>query len=335
LEMLPGATGTSSVSQRLLGSQLQDLKGKTVTTGAWIWASAPTEASLPILSDGNQIILKQVKVGVSPAFYASRGTISKDAGSIQVILQAMPAQAQNEAITIYYDGIILLKGEWPLDSVPVFEDPQAEKGNWGNLPFRNMVRNASAEWSSPYVRPWVELLSKRFPWSAHLSPTLFVNALLDPQNSSWVYRATASSLFHTFWGDFAWESIRLPAICYAILKWVSVLTILSSTIALWKIGSLKPVSLRLALVWMGLAMLLIWLSVFIRGLPSLFGQIYIPSARYGFPAIIPTMIFLSGGWFVWLHRQSWLKLSIYLFLVGFVIIDIVSFITIIHFYQAL
>ncbi len=226
LETFPGATGSSSVSQRLLGIQVQELKGTTVTIGAWIWASAPTEASLPILSDGNQIILKQVKVGVSPAFYASRGTISKDAGSAQVILQAMPAQAQNEAITIYYDGIILLKGEWPLDSVPVFEDPQAEKGNWGNLPFRNMVRNASAEWSSPYVRPWVELLSKRFPWSAHLSPTLFVNALLDPQNSSWVYRATASSLFHTFWGDFAWESIRLPAICYAILKWVSVITIL-------------------------------------------------------------------------------------------------------------
>jgi len=91
-------------------------------------------------------------------------------------------------------------------------------------------------------------------------------------------------------------------------------------------------SWKLAIAWLGLAMLTIWLSVFIRGFPSLFGQIYIPTARYGYPAIIPTMMFLSG-WYAGLPRQRWLKLSAYLYFVGFLILDLISIITIVSFYK--
>jgi hypothetical protein len=333
IDTTPGTTEISSVSQRLLGSQVNGLKGKPVTIGAWIWSSSPIQANLPILSDGHQNTFQQVNVDTHPSFHASHAMITEDATSVSVILQAASARGQNEVVTIYYDGIMLLEGEWPLDTSPVFDNSFAVQGNWGNHPFRNLVREASAERAGPFVRPWVEIFSKRFPWAVHLSPTRFVNALLDPQNSLWVYRATASSLFHTFWGDFAWESIRLPSICYTILKWITLLSILSTSIALFTIGRIKSISWRLAIAWVGLTMLIIWLSVFIRGLSSLFGQTYIPSSRYGFPAIIPTMMFLCCGWFTWLHRNRWLRLSVNLFFVGFLILDIISFITIINFYK--
>ena len=333
LETLPGSTETSSVSQPLLADQVQELKGKTVTIGAWIWASAPTQARLPILSDGLQMIVQQVNVDVRPSFHASQAMIAEDANRVWVILQAVPVQGQNEAVTIFYDGIILLEGEWPLETSPDFDNPRAEQGNWGNRQFRNKVRNASAEWAGPFVRPWVEMSSKRFPWAAHLSPTLFVNALLDPQNSSGIYRATASRLFQTFWGYFGWGHISLPSICYNVLKWITVLSLLIAPLGLWSISRMKSMSWKLAIAWLGLAMLTIWLSAFIRGLPSLFGQIYIPTARYGYPAIIPTMMFLSIGLCAGLSRQSWLKLSAYLYFVGFLVLDLISITTIINFYK--
>jgi len=333
LETLPGSTETSSVSQLLFADQVQELKGKTVTVGAWIWASAPTQASLPILTDGHQTIVQQVNVDVRPSFHASQAMIAEDANRVWVILQAVPAQGQNEAVTIFYDGIILLEGEWPLEMSPVFDNPRAEQGNWGNRQFRNMVRNASAEGAGPFVQPWVEMLSKRLPWMAHLSPTLSVNALLDLRNSSGIYRATASRLFQTFWGRFGWGNISLPSICYNILKWITVLSLLSAPLGLWNISRMKSMSWKLAIAWLGLTMLTIWLSAFLRGLPSLFGQIYIPTARYGYPAIIPTMMFLSIGWCAGLPHQNWLKLSAYLYFVGFLILDLISIITIVSFYK--
>jgi len=82
-----------------------------------------------------------------------------------------------------------------------------------------------------------------------------------------------------------------------------------------------------------LAMLTIWLSVFIRGLPSLFGQIYIPTARYGFPAIIATLMFLSVGWCAGSSRQRWLNLVPYLYFIGFLLLDLISILTIVGFYK--
>lgn len=333
LETLPDSNVTTSVSQLLLADQVQELKGKTVTIGAWIWASAPTQATLPILSDGLQTIVQQVNVDVRPSFHASHGMIAEDANRVSVILQAVPAQEQNETVTIFYDGIILLEGEWPLETSPVLGNPQAEQGIWDNRQFKNVIRNASAERAGPFVRPWVEITSKRFPWAAHLSPTHFTNALLDPQNSRRIYRATAPRLFQTFWGYFGWGHISLPPICYNVLKWITMLSLLGVPVGLWSAGRMKSMSWKLTIAWLGLTMLTIWLSVFIRGLPSLFGQIYIPTARYGYPAIIPTMMFLSTGWCAGLPHQRWLKLSAYLYFIGFLILDLISIITIVGFYK--
>ncbi|MDE3090564.1 MAG: DUF2142 domain-containing protein [Chloroflexota bacterium] len=333
LETPLGSAETSRVSQPLLADQVQELKGKTVTIGAWIWATAPTQAQLPMLSDGYQASVQQVNVDVRPSFHASQVMIAKDADRVSVILQAVPTQGQNEAVTVFYDGIILLEGEWPLETPPVFDDPRGEQGNWGNRQFRNRIRNASAEWAWPFVQPWVEMLSKRFPWAAHLSPTSFVNALLDLQNSSGIYRATVSRLFQTFWGYFGWGHISLPSICYQVLKWITVLSLLTFPLGLWSIGRMKSMSWKLTMAWLGFAMLTIWSSVFIRALPSLFGQIYIPTARYGYPAIIPTMMFLSIGWCAGLPSQRWLKLCTYLYFVGFLVLDLISIMTIVSFYK--
>ena len=332
LETFPGANETASVNQVLLSDQVNEIKGKTVTIGAWIWASEPTKAYLPVLNGGNLQLEAQVSVDKRPTFFSSKVIIPADADRVSVILQSIPSPAQKTGINIFYDGIILLEGNWPNETAPVFKDAGATHGAWGARSFTNLIRNASAEQASPFVRPWLEKLSKRFPWAAHLSPTQFVNALLDLQNSGWIYRATASSLYRSFWGDFAWESVRLPAIVYTVLKWFTLLSILSSCLALWIAGSKKSINWILAMGWVGLAMLIIWVSVFIRGLPSLFGQIYIPPARYAYPAIIPTIMFLSLGWFIWIKRLHWQKWGVYPFLAGFLILNVIAIITITNFY---
>jgi hypothetical protein len=333
LETLPGSTEPNSVSQPLVSDQLRELKGKPVTIGAWIWASASTQAYLPAVSDGSPLILEQVEVDDHPSFHASQAMIIDNATRAWVVLQAAPAEGQNEAITIFYDGIVLLEGEWPLESAPVFDNSSAEEGKWGDRQFQNVVRNASAEKAGLFVRPWVEKLSKRIPWLAHLSPTLIVNAVLDLQSSTGIYRATVIRLYQTFWGYFGWGHIGLPSICYNILKWFTVFSFLIAPLGLWSLGRLKPKSWKLAMAWLGLAMLTIWLTVFMRGLPSLVGQIYIPTARYSYPAIVPTILILSIGWFVGLSRQRFLKWSVFLFMAGFLLLDLISIITIVNFYK--
>ncbi len=39
-----------------------------------------------------------------------------------------------------------------------------------------------------------------------------------------------------------------------------------------------------------------WGSTIMRGINSLYGQVFIPTARYAYPAIIPTLLLLLVGW---------------------------------------
>jgi len=142
-------------------------------------------------------------------------------------------------------------------------------------------------------------------------------------------------LYQSFWGSFSWGNVPLPSFCYIVLKWFTLFSLLIAPLALWVSGRLKSTSWKLVIAWLGLAMLIVWAITFIRGLPSLIGLYYIPPARDAYPVIIPTMMFLSGGWYVWLNRSHWLKFMLYLFIIGFIGLDLISILAIINFSRIL
>ncbi|MCL5951114.1 MAG: hypothetical protein M1132_05205 [Chloroflexi bacterium] len=321
----------SEVSQPLPDEKGKQLYGKRVTIGAWIWASVPVLAHLPMLSDGNQTVDHQEAVGVEPSFHVVQATVSSEVKQITIILRADQFLGNGKPVTVYYDGVVLLKGEYSPEGTILFSDPQGNRGTWDGQPFTNLVRDGSGEITWPSVRPWVEKLSKQFPWTAHLTPTGLVASLLDWQVTRVIYASTAEYLFETFWGRFGWGHIPMPSSCYDLLKIVLLLGLAGAVLLLWQKYWHQTAPRRLALGWLGVTTVALWIIVFVRGFFGLIdGIFFIPAARYAFPVVIPTLIILTAGWWVWLGRFR--KFYAVACGVGFVLLNMVSLGTILRFY---
>ncbi len=330
----PVASGASEVRQPLLSDEVERIRGKTVTLGAWVWASAPVRLRLPALSfNGQSAAQWQGTVGVNPSFYAGRWIVPSDAKRITVILSADPTGAPSAPVIIYYDGIVLLDGDWPGEAPPAFTSTQGEQVLWGGREFTNPIRNASAEDAWPWVRPWVQQLSRRFSWSAHLSPSLLLDSFLDRQYTGWIYSQTAWRLFTTFWGSFGWGGIALPGAWYNGLAIATALGLLGAAFGAARRCARWKFPWQNALLWLALAGLAVWGPVMLRGLFStLDSKSYIPTARYGFPAMLPTILAVTAGWQFLLSRKPWL--SALLLTAGLAVLDVAAVITILSFYRA-
>jgi hypothetical protein len=270
-----------------------------------MWASEPITVAGPALSDYTQTSHGSVTLSTQPAFYAWSATLAADAQSAQIVLQPSPESALTHPVAIYYDGIVLTPGERPLDQAPVFAGPAADRGTWGGAVFVNYARNPSAEAAWFSVRPWAEALARRVAEN-HISPTILVGGLLDWSSTSGLYTTTASRLFNTFWGSFAWGHVALPRIWYNSLAWITGLGVLAAGLRLARSWRWLGRVCQIALLWLGLALAAIWGIVLVRGLFTIFDPVpYIPTARYAYPAIIPTLLLLVAGWSYWpRHTRS-------------------------------
>jgi hypothetical protein len=253
------------------------------------------------------------------------------------LLQPQPESAIAHPVTIYYDGLLLTTGDRPLDQAPVFASPAADSGTWGGQPFVNYARNASAETAWLSVRPWADALARRVAES-HISPSILLGGLLDWPSTSWLYTNTVRRLFNTFWGSFAWGHVALPAVWYNLLAGITGLCVLAAGLRLahsW--GGLGRVR-QTALLWLGLALVAVWGIVLVRGLFTILEPVpYIPTARYAYPAIIPTLLLIAAGWSYWPRRlpplsRAFEALPPLAFWLGFLGFDLASVTTIILYY---
>jgi hypothetical protein len=95
----------------------------------------------------------------------------------------------------------------------------------------------------------------------------------------------------------------------------------------------------MALLWLALAGMAIWGTVLVRGLLSSLDPVpYIPTARYAYPVIIPTLLLLVAGWSYWPGRrlarnQALRALRPLVFWLGFLSLDIAAVTTISVFYS--
>ncbi|MCJ7434054.1 MAG: hypothetical protein MUO77_11255, partial [Anaerolineales bacterium] len=203
-----------------------------------------------------------------------------------------PAQHTENSI-IYYDGLVLTQGKFS-EIPPVFVDKNVDTGIWDGNEFTNLLRNGSAELSGPRVRSWVDTYTRSIP-NLGGKISIVLDALLDQQGTSWYFRSAFSSMYQTFWSKFAAGKVFLLSFyAYKILQYLSLLAILG-------------VLLRIVVDWKGLpwdiavpfvlSVLFMWGSTFLRGTPelALFTNV-IPWARYAFPSIIPTSVFICAGW---------------------------------------
>jgi hypothetical protein len=326
--------GQYELRQIIPRQTVRNLEGKTLTLGVWIWASQPVKARLPLLIEPYQqnYPFQEVQLGLEPTFYAVSSVMPITRNRTWVTLS--PLTKAPSGITVWYDGLVLAEGERPLTEPPQFATSTANEGVWGGKPFVNLLRNASAEASWPRVRPWAdEFGSKIFPDRGR--PALMLYTLLDQSAAGWYYRETGENLLRTFWAMFGWGHVPLWGYApYRPLGAITLLGLLGAAIPLWKKRKTLPWD---ALAFFALTMLGVWGLAWLRGSIYIFYKSFIPGARYVYAAIIPTLLVLIAGWSalgeqVGRRWKLFQRGQILIYLSFYVVLDIYSWVSIIHYY---
>lgn len=289
-QLIAAPGDTARIFQILPGTAVKRLKGRAATIGAWMWASQRITATGPVFFDGSTQSSQTFELGKEPQFVAFQFQVPDNIKRGQIIL-AFTNKDLNVPVTIYIDGVVLSPGKRPVDEPPRFSTSRLDHGQWGERQFINLARNTSAEDSGPWIRPYAERAIQRYLIG---EPSLILGALLDWPGGEWYYRTASKNLFQTFWAVFGWGQIHLkPAWIYYILGIVTLLGMIGALLAL--IRRRFKISWEIAL-FLGVTVLWMWGAAFTRGLGSLVGEVFIPSARYAYPAVIPTVLILCYGW---------------------------------------
>lgn len=315
------------------------LQGQEVTVGAWMWADRPLLASSPVLNTfaGLKKYQTTAELTETPQFVAFTAPIEGDAQRNFISLAPL-VQAGEAPTNVYFDGIVVVPGRWPLDQPPEFADSRGETGIWGGQPFQNLLRNPSAETAWVRLRPWVDRLGVRLlPDKGANQPSVTLYYFLDQAGTAQFQRESIQVLFRTFWARFGWGHVPLlHPWAYGLILVVMLSGILAALAALWRLRKSFP--WRSAFL-LGLALLGISLQTLMRGAnyPTQLRAIYYPTARYAYPAIIPALLWLNLGWYeIGRGLKNGLRLPgqalAGLYIAGWVIFDLYAILSIARFY---
>jgi hypothetical protein len=289
----------------------------------------------------DQEFSENILVTETPQFYALSFTPKDNTQRLWITLQPFKNLDIDNPVDIYYDGVILVEGEFPLDKAPQFTE-DGSSGTWNGTQFMNLVRNPSAEISWFYLRPWVDSLGSQIfsDYQGQEGISLIVYTLVDWPSSGWFYLMEMENLFRTFWAKFAWGHVSLigdkP---YRLLLIITSISGVGMAVAFWQRRKrLTELSWDVYFL-LGVALVLIWGMALARGISYIFsGWGGFVVARYTYPVIIPSVLILSVGWLVLLEfvenklmLASWIKHMVYFF--GLLALNIISWISISTFYH--
>jgi hypothetical protein len=314
---------------------ISEMKGSTVTLGAWIWSTQPGEAITPIFGDGIKNYSKKIKITTEPTFYAFQAKVNESSFRAYVLLPANITP--NEAgVSLFYDSIILVLGERPVNEVPELSDDDAVSGYWGGEPFTNLLRNSSAEAGTIRVQSWLDDVFRRFT-TYYTGPSFNLHYLLDFKNIFWHFQLTIHRLFSTFWGQFGWGHVPLllGSKPYRLMALLTFFAVFGAVV--FALRNRKTLPWVFVLIF-GLSILGIWGMAYLRSTGHLsVPWFYLPVARYGYPAIIPTMLMFGVGIIEllrigmrWFHTPPITRYLLYLGLILF--LNVVSLYSIVKFY---
>ena len=321
----------------------RELAGQPLTLGAWMWANRSAQVNLPefhVYGSQEQVFTQQVVVGTRPEFFAFTFIPTGETWRAWVSLSPSVSMPTKSPVRVYYDGLLLVEGDW-LDRSPAqFISDTGESGYLGAHPFTNLLRNPSGERAWMQVQPWVDDYGQKvFPDYGSNSPAVALFTLADWRGAGWYYRVSLGNILRTFWGKFAWGHVPLlghkP---YRALGIVTALGLLGAGVLLWRKAGVLPFEELFVLL---LAVLGVTVLAFVRGSNYVLKPVpvFFPGARYIYPAIIPLVLLLAAGWlelFRILERRlnfpEWLKTAVYpLLLLG---LDAYAVLSILTFYSA-
>lgn len=323
------------LSAPLLPDDIRDIAGHKITVGAWVWASRPAviwgpgvtfnDGTGPLSSD-----TRLIQVGTTPTFIAWVFDAPDRLSSLQYMAWAV-APGDSEPLEIYYDGAVLVLGEFSAAVPPQFENTAAQRGIWDERQFTNLIRNGAAEQAWPQLHPAIEQATTRY---IRRSPSQVISALLDHERLGQILIVEVLPwVIYAFFSIYAWGQVLLRDPAWQYLFPLVALIVLPGCIRqLIRPPAVETPAVRPALAFLGLTALLVWGNVLLRLLPALQTSPP-PFPRYGFPALIPVLLALAGGWqMLWPAR---FQARAAVFLVGsMALLDLKAIDTIMRFFRS-
>jgi hypothetical protein len=204
-----------------------------------------------------------------------------------------------------------------------------------------LLRNPSAENSWLYLRPWADKFgSKVFSdYEGQESFSLTIYTLVDLPVSAAYYQSVLAHLFRTSWAKVGWAHVPLlGAKPYRrIILPLTILAFVGVGLTFWQNRKRFGKFPWEALLILGLSLATIWGATLVRGSTYLLTRVFIPVARYAYPAIIPTVLVLSAGWLTlletlerWLRLPGRVKYAVYTGI--FIILNVYALLSITHYY---
>jgi hypothetical protein len=337
LEIQPG--DTRQLINPLLGEEVRQAAGQTITIGGWLWADQPAmSAATGVMFKTPDMVSAQsathpAQLSTTPTFVAWTFEVPRQTFLVQYLLVAGAPVGSAAATHVYLDGALIVAGSYPTNQAPSFDDQSASSGSWGGRRFTNLLRNGSAEQSWPLLRPWVDRALVNY---IHRSPSQSVAAVFDTKRIAEVFLPyMLQPATDTFIESFAWSNVKLTDPIWRYLaRYIALLALIGCIRLLSARRSSMPHTLWPALLFLALVGVLVWVNTILRPLPLL-GEMYVvPVARYTFPAIIATALAIVGGWWaLWPHR---LRLGATLALIaGLLALNAAAITTIAAYYRAL
>lgn len=335
LDVMPNAPQRRLLSP-VLPHDLDKMRGRTVTLGAWIWGNRRATILSPGLTWYEQgtnrltTLKHSMLITPDPTFVAWTFDVPEQAGAVQYTFLARQLGQNPQPLQLFLDGAILVVGEYPVNRPPVFDPGTVQRGAWGGKEFTNLVRNPSAEQEWPRSRTWIESLINRY---ANRSLSQVTAAIIDYHRTSPFFLNSLKSVVYSSFGRFAWGHVSLEGDYWSPLFF--------GITAIVIIGSLKWIGFSRdrhavgpSIALLAFAGGLVWINALLRPFPLLNAKPFLPGARYVFPSIIVMALIVAGGWStLWPRRHRVYAASV--LLVGIIILSTISAYTIWEYYYSL
>ena len=311
-ELSPGIS-SAAYRQIIPVESIQFMRGQAVTVSAWMWSESldPQPATTPALILENAIpgvLYQAITITHQPVRFTFTSTVPANTGRIWLALQS---SIQPISTSIFYDDISVKRTGFDL----------------------NLVQNPSAENGTVRLRAVLE--TKIFPYFGTY-PSVLLSTLTSPVSAKDYIVAAVNSLLQTFWARFGWGHV--PVLYKAIYPLLNLLfisgTLFGGYIFISRYLRQRHAKVH-ALAVLGCVVALGWFVAWSRGITSLMENWWLPSARYTYPVVVPTLLFVIGGWVALPNSATGLRLRNWIggcIAGSFAMLNLLSLISIARFY---
>ncbi len=304
--VLPAADQPVFLWQNFPVDWIAEVRGKTVTVGAWMRSEESNQVQLPTIwaaPDGGELApLWSGTAPISPEWTWHAVSVNVPTGT-----QCLSLVLAGGASLVEIDGIVAANGTYPTDAPPDFSDGAGRRGRWGERDFTNLARNGSAEMGWPLLSPGVVSLIPSQAAELPLNLNARIASFWDWKFNRLFLSQTVRWLFVTFWSRFAWGAPGLPVVLIGLLGILSALAgggavrhvgISARSYPMWQRHGLF-VCLFMGAAVVGLAVLRLDPILLPTSCSEAWRRL-LPNGYYVIPGIVPLMLV----WFLGLREPA-------------------------------